>query len=287
VHARTRTLAEGDPGTGLPGDSDDRVALVQELGEARACLLDLDCAPGRDLAPEPEQQRCDLRPLIELVLDPREGAAALPECALLAGAALGVALGDELDRAQLPMHRTRLHLRDDAGERVALHRAAPDAACGKVRSCEDHAVDAFDLDVRRHVYFSVVANGRPPTAAETSAALGREEEEIAGAYRRLHDAHALVLFPDTTDVWMANPFCFAPTPHRVTAGGRVWTGTCAWDALGIPGALHCDGVVESECACCGERLELEAFGGELVSGGDVIVHFVVPARRWWDDIGFT
>jgi len=24
-------------------------------------------------------------------------------------------------------------------------------------------MDAVDLDVRRHVYFSVVANGRPPT----------------------------------------------------------------------------------------------------------------------------
>ena len=36
----------------------------------------------------------------------------------------------------------------------------------------------------------------------------------------------LVLFPETTDIWMANPFCFAPTPHRVTAGGRTWTGTC-------------------------------------------------------------
>jgi len=27
--------------------------------------------------------------------------------------------------------------------------------------------------------------------------------------------------------------------------------------------------------------------GELVEGADLLVHFVVPARRWWDDIGFT
>ena len=63
-------------------------------------------------------------------------------------------------------------------------------------------------------------------------------------------------FPGTSEVWMANPFCFAPTPHRVTAGGRTWTGTCAWDSLGIPGALHGDGEVESECACCGDSLAL-------------------------------
>jgi Alkylmercury lyase len=148
-------------------------------------------------------------------------------------------------------------------------------------------VDAFDLDVRRQVYFSVVANGRPPTPADTAAVLERGEDEVAAAYRRLHDAHALVLFPGTTEVWMAHPFCFAPTPHRVWAGGRAWTATCAWDALGIPAALHGDGRVESECACCAEAISLEVRDGELVDGAEELVHFLVPARRWWDDIGFT
>ncbi len=148
-------------------------------------------------------------------------------------------------------------------------------------------MDTFDLDVRRHVYFSVVANGRPPSAAETAEAFGLDAAEAEASYRRLHDAHAIVLFPDTTDVWMAHPFCFAPTPHVVTAGGRDWTATCAWDALGIPGALHGDGEVESECACCGDAIALRVENGELVEGADVLVHFVVPARRWWEDIGFT
>jgi hypothetical protein len=148
-------------------------------------------------------------------------------------------------------------------------------------------IDASDYDVRRHVYLSVVANGRPPTVGETALAFERDPAEIADAYRRLHDAHALVLFPDTTDVWMANPFCFAPTAHRVRAGGRSWNGTCAWDALGIPAALHGDGRVETECACCGEPLALEVREGDLAEGADLLVHFLVPARRWWEDIGFT
>ena len=148
-------------------------------------------------------------------------------------------------------------------------------------------MDAVDLDVRRHIYFSVVANGRPPTTAEASAALGMSPDEIAAAYRRLHDAHALVLHPDTNDVWMANPFCFGPTPHQVRAGGRSWTGTCCWDSLGIPAALHVDGHIATQCACCGERMELEVHAGELVVGADLLCHVLVPARRWWDDIGFT
>lgn len=148
-------------------------------------------------------------------------------------------------------------------------------------------MDAFDLDVRRHVYFSIVANGRPPTTADSAAFFGRDEEDIADAYLRLHDAHAFVLLPDSCEVWMAHPWCFAPTSHRVEAGGRAWTATCAFDALGLPGALHVDGVIESECACCGERLELEVVRGEVTTGRNLLVHLLVPVRRWWDDIGFT
>ena len=148
-------------------------------------------------------------------------------------------------------------------------------------------MDAIDLDVRRYVYFSIVVNGLPPSTEDAATAFDVPRGEIADAFERLHDAHALVLFPGTTDVWMANPFCFAPTPHRVTAGGRSWTGTCCWDALGIPGALHVDGRVETECACCGDRLELEVLDGTLVTGADVLCHVLVPARKWWDDIGFT
>jgi hypothetical protein len=148
-------------------------------------------------------------------------------------------------------------------------------------------MDAFDLDVRRHVYSTVVATGLPSTTAETADAFDAHEPDIAASYRRLHDAHALVLFPDTTDVWMANPFCFAPSPHRVTAGGRSWTGTCCWDALGIPGALHTDGHIATACACCDEPLELVVREGVLEEGADLLCHVLVPARQWWDDIGFT
>lgn len=148
-------------------------------------------------------------------------------------------------------------------------------------------MDAFDLDVRRHVYFSLVADGRPPTASEAAVALGCDEPQVADAYRRLHAAHALVLERGTSRIRMAHPFAFFDTPHRVQAGGREWRATCAWDALGIPGALHGDGRVASECACCGGSLELAVEDGELVQGADLTVHFVVPARRWWDDIEFT
>jgi hypothetical protein len=148
-------------------------------------------------------------------------------------------------------------------------------------------VDELDLGIRNHVYSSFVREGRAPTPAETGRAVGSSETDVAAAYRRLHDAHALVLRPGSTEVQMLNPFSTVETPHRVEAAGRSWYANCAWDALGIPGALHTDGRIRSECPDCGAPLELEVREGALVDGRELLVHFVVPASRWWDDIGFT
>jgi alkylmercury lyase-like protein len=148
-------------------------------------------------------------------------------------------------------------------------------------------VDEHDLGIRNHLYASFVRDGRAHTASETAGALGLGTDEVEAAYRRLHDAHALVLQAGTTEIRMLNPFSAVETPHRVEAGGSSWFANCAWDALGIPGALHGDGRIESGCPDCGERLELQVCDGELVRGRELLVHFVVPARRWWDDIAFT
>ena len=148
-------------------------------------------------------------------------------------------------------------------------------------------MDELDLRIRNHLYGSFVSTGNAATPAQAALELGLAEDEVAGAYRRLHDAHALVLQPGSTRIRMLNPFSLIQTPHRVETSGRTWFANCAWDALGIPAALHTDGVVESACPECGEPLELEARGGELVRGADLLVHFVVPARHWWDDIAFT
>jgi hypothetical protein len=148
-------------------------------------------------------------------------------------------------------------------------------------------VDELDLRIRNHLYASFVRDGRARTPAETAGELGLVVEEVENVYWRLHDGHALVLWPGTTQIRMLNPFSVVETPHRVEVGGRSWYANCAWDALGIPGALHSDGRISSECPDCAEPVELEVRGGELVEGRELLVHFVVPASRWWDDIAFT
>jgi hypothetical protein len=148
-------------------------------------------------------------------------------------------------------------------------------------------MDELDLRIRNEIYSSFVRTGTAPAAAETAAALGLAEDEVAAAQRRLHEAHALVLQPDGSGIRMLNPFSAVETPHRVETGERSWFANCAWDALGVPAALREDARIESACPDCGEGLELEVRDGELVEGAGLHVHFVVPARSWWDDIAFT
>lgn len=144
-----------------------------------------------------------------------------------------------------------------------------------------------DTRARLHLYERFLADGRPPTAAETAEALGVPAEEAEAAYQRLEQAHVIVLAPGTTDVWMANPLSAVPTPFRViTDDGRSWWGNCVWDAFGVLAMVGADGVVDTSCPDCGERLELRVRDGELESV-EAVVHFAVPAARWWDNIGFT
>ena len=148
-------------------------------------------------------------------------------------------------------------------------------------------MDELDLGIRNHLYASFVHDGSAQTPAEAAAALGLDAADAEAAFSRLHDAHALVLEPESTRIRMLNPFSAVPTPHRVEAGGRTWFANCAWDSLGIPAALHENGTIDSECPDCGAPIRLEVRDGELVEGRDLLVHFVVPARRWWEDIAFT
>ncbi len=136
-------------------------------------------------------------------------------------------------------------------------------------------MDESDLRLRNRIYRTVVEDGRPPTRAE----IGDD-----AALRRLHDAHALVLDGDG-EIRMANPFSAVPTPYRVTAAGGSWYANCAWDAFGIPAALHADGHVSSVCGDCGDPIEIDLHDGPTPD--DSVFHVVVPAARWWDDIVFT
>ena len=125
-----------------------------------------------------------------------------------------------------------------------------------------------------------------PSAEEVAEAAGLARTEVAEGWRRLHDAHALVLDPSSGEVRMANPFSAVPTPYRVEAAGRSWYGNCAWDAFGVCAALGVDGTIETACPDCNEAIRINV-REERPWPSDSVFHCLVPAARWWDDPVFT
>ena len=142
-------------------------------------------------------------------------------------------------------------------------------------------MDDADIAIRNRTYARFVEAGRAPTPAEVG-----EPDAVLAAWRRLHDAHALVLNAATDELRMCNPFSAVPTSYRVQAHGRWWYANCAWDAFGICAALHVDGRIETSCPDCGEPIAVEV-RDERPDDESLVFHCLVPARDWWADIVFT
>jgi hypothetical protein len=148
------------------------------------------------------------------------------------------------------------------------------------------ASDAFARDVRLYVFGEAADTGRVPQPPDIATALGCSQLEVEQALRQLAAGKVLILAPNYGNIWAANPFCAVPSPFRVEARGKTYWGICIWDALGIVAALGTDAVIRTACGDCSERMLLEIAAGKL-KRSEGIIHFAVPARHWWDNIGFT
>ena len=149
-----------------------------------------------------------------------------------------------------------------------------------------HVMDDDDLRVRNATYAHFVEAGRAPSAAEVAAVVTQPEVDVLATWSRLHEAHALVLDATGQHIRMANPFSAVPTAHRVRADDRWWYANCAWDAFGICAALHTDGSIRTSCPDCGDELAVDV-RSQQPSNASLLFHCLVPARAWWEDIGFT
>jgi hypothetical protein len=130
--------------------------------------------------------------------------------------------------------------------------------------------------LRIHIYDTLVATGRPPL-------LNDEERQQLAA---LNIGKTLIPHPRTGQVWMAGPFAAEPTQYKVS-GSSTWYANCAWDMLGIPFITQERVRIETHCTHCSEPMVMEVSPDERPSLEGAVVHFLVPARRWYDDIGFT
>jgi hypothetical protein len=144
----------------------------------------------------------------------------------------------------------------------------------------------FTTRVRLAIYQHFIDTGQAPNVDEAALRVGADREAVGRAFRDLFTGRMIVLEPDGSTIRMAAPFSGIPTRHTAEIGGRRYFANCAWDAFGIPAALHTDAVVRSECAQTQEPLEL-LVGSQRPTPSSWVFHTLVPVAQWWRDIVFT
>jgi hypothetical protein len=144
----------------------------------------------------------------------------------------------------------------------------------------------LDTSIKLTIYRHFAESGTAPSPEQVAGPVGCSADEVRKAFLRLRANRVLLLEPDGVTIRMAPPFSGVPTVHRVEIGQRRYFANCAWDALGIPAALHRPAMVHSRCGQSGEPLRLEV-GSDGPEPSAWLFHCQVPAARWWADLVFT
>ena len=148
-------------------------------------------------------------------------------------------------------------------------------------------VDPVARAVRLYLLEQAAATGEVPQARQISESLAIADEDVASAIQRLAAGKAIILAPNGGGIWAAPPFCGVPSGFRVAVRDKRYWGICIWEAMGIVAALHAsEATVRALCGDCGDPLSIEFSNGKLARAEGVI-HFAVPARRWWENVAFA
>jgi hypothetical protein len=147
--------------------------------------------------------------------------------------------------------------------------------------------DDLIWNVRAFVYAWFAEHTRAPEANDIAEHLGISALQAGQVLLTLHEKHALFLEPGTVNIRMANPFSAIPTSFLVNVRDRTYSANCAWDCFGIAAALRVsEASIESTCTASGQQIRVEIRAGQVAGAGE-IVHFLLPFRRWHDDLVAT
>lgn len=148
--------------------------------------------------------------------------------------------------------------------------------------------DAGVVDaVRSFIYRHVADSGRPPSSADVARQFDCTPRQALELLKDVAAQKALTLDAQSGEIWMAHPFSAVPTSFVVESRGIQWWANCSWDMFGIPATLGISAHITAQCACCDEPMTMDVDTTSGPSTDEGVVHFLVPARDWYADIGFT
>jgi hypothetical protein len=145
----------------------------------------------------------------------------------------------------------------------------------------------FAPRVRRAIYQHFAENASAPSIKDLCDASQISARDIEESLTRLQSSHSIALAPGSMNIWMAPPFSAVPTAFSVFAGGRRYWANCAWDALGVASLMGIPSEISTHCADCGKPIKLNVGAEGLDDASTAVIHFLVPPKRFWENVGFT
>lgn len=142
--------------------------------------------------------------------------------------------------------------------------------------------DRLRIQINRYIF----SNGYAPSTFEMCAMLDADELIIKKGLRHLAKNRAIVLHPNSYEIWVAHPFATSPTLFWVVSGSKKWWGNCAWCSLGIAALANCDTTIFTKTCGEAESLQITITEGRIAQK-DLLVHFAIPARRLWDNVIYS
>jgi hypothetical protein len=143
-----------------------------------------------------------------------------------------------------------------------------------------------DTELRVFIYEFIFARGRPPKASEIAERFAISEHDAKSRLRATKIGKTLLVDNASGEIWMAGPFASQPSGHEVRGARVTWWANCAWDALAI-GILAAEQVTIRSSNCGTGRAITIVSPPQSPPDSEAVVHFLVPAHQWYDDIGFT
>lgn len=140
--------------------------------------------------------------------------------------------------------------------------------------------------LRIGVYDHILSTGLPPSLRQLAGDYDATPADVKQWLADLKIGKTILTHPQTGEIWMAGPFASEETPYAVSGSRTTWWANCAWDMLGIAMIAEEAVRIETRCTDCGEPMALEA-SPDRPPDSSAVVHFLVPARQWYADIGFT
>lgn len=144
-----------------------------------------------------------------------------------------------------------------------------------------------DAALRIHVYEQLIAFGHAPTCAEIAQHFGTTSDAVRARLAALRIGKTILVDPRSGELWMAGPFSAAPSAYRLSDGTTTWYANCAWDMFGVAVLVGRPLIAETACPDCDGPMVVACHPDRPPVSGSAVIHFLLPARRWYDDIGFT